>query len=86
MIFSLQNDIVGRRMVLGYDNLPSNDINLEKLSNKIPSKSVETFLRKTLTLEGFSEVINSPFVENQSSNCFTVDNLSIAIEIQCELH
>ena len=60
--------------MIGYNNLPSNQVNLDKLSNPLPSKSVETFLRKTLTLEGFSEVINSPFTENQSSDSFFVDN------------
>ena len=73
-IFSI-NDIAEEiARVIGYNNLPSNQVNLDKLSNPLPSKSVETFLRKTLTLEGFSEVINSPFTENQSSDSFFVDN------------
>ena len=73
-IFSI-NDIAEEiARVIGYDNLPSNQVNLDKLSNSLPSKSVETFLRKTLTLEGFSEVINSPFTENQSSDSFFIDN------------
>ena len=73
-IFSL-NDIAEEiARVIGYNNLPSNQVNLDKLSNSFPSKSAETFLRKTLTLEGFSEVINSPFTENQSSDSFLVDN------------
>lgn len=73
-IFSI-NDIAEEiARVIGYDNLPSNQVNLDKLSNSFPSKSVETFLRKTLILEGFSEVINSPFTENQSSDSFLVDN------------
>ena len=73
-IFSL-NDIAEEiARVIGYDNLPSNQVNLDKLSNSFPSKSAETFLRKILTLEGFSEVINSPFTENQSSDSFLVDN------------
>ena len=69
--------------MIGYNNLPSNQVNSDKLSNPLPSKSVETFLRKTLTLEGFSEVINSPFTENQSSDSFLLITLSIAIEIHC---
>lgn len=73
-IFSL-NDIAEEiARVIGYDNLPSNQVNLDKLSNSFPSKSAETFIRKILTLEGFSEVINSPFTENQSSDSFLVDN------------
>ena len=73
-IFSI-NDIAEEiARVIGYDNLPSNQVNLDKFSNSLPSKSIETFLRKTLTLEGFSEVINSPFTENQSSDSFFIDN------------
>lgn len=73
-IFSI-NDIAEEiARVIGYDNLPSNQVNLDKFSNSLPSKSIETFLRKTLTFEGFSEVINSPFTENQSSDSFFIDN------------
>lgn len=73
-IFSL-NDIAEEiARVIGYDNLPSNQVNLDKLPNSFPSKSAETFIRKILTLKGFSEVINSPFTENQSSDSFLVDN------------
>ena len=48
--------------VIGYDNIPSNDINLDKLSNENCSKSAETFIRKKLMKEGFNEVINNPFI------------------------
>ena len=60
--------------VIGYDNIPSNDINLDKLSNENCSKSAETFIRKKLMKEGFNEVINNPFIDIHCKDCFEVDN------------
>ena len=60
--------------VIGYDNIPSNDINLDKLSNENCSKSAETFIRKKLMKEGFNEVINNPFIDIRCKDCFEVDN------------
>jgi len=60
--------------VIGYDNIPSNDINLDKLSNENCSKSPETFIRKKLMKEGFNEVINNPFIDIRCKDCFEVDN------------
>lgn len=60
--------------VIGYDNIPSNDINLDKLSNENCSKSAETFIRKKLMKQGFNEVINNPFIDIHCKDCFEVDN------------
>ena len=60
--------------VIGYDNIPSNDINLDKISNENCSKSAETFIRKKLMKEGFNEVINNPFIDIHCKDCFEVDN------------
>ena len=73
-IFSL-NDIAEEvARIIGYDNLPSKDINLYKLRNLNISKSEETFIRKRLIAEGFNEVINNPFTDIYTENCFEVDN------------
>ena len=72
---STLNDIAEEvARIIGYDNLPSKDINLYKFQNVKFSKSKETFIRKKLTKEGFSEVINNPFTDINAENCFKVDN------------
>ena len=69
-----QNDLAEEiARVIGYDNIARNEITIPKgkLSNDY---DLENKLRFFLLDHGFYEVINSPFVENGTSNSICVDN------------
>ena len=69
-----QNDLAEEiARVIGYDNIPRNEINIPK-TKKSNSKDIENKLRYFLLDNGFYEVINSPFVSLNSEEAIKVDN------------
>jgi len=61
--------------VIGYDNIESSNFNILFNKNISVNNIVESTLRRTLCDNGFSEVINPPFVSNQDEKIgIQVDN------------
>jgi phenylalanyl-tRNA synthetase beta chain len=61
--------------VIGYDNIDNSNFNILFNKNTSVNNSVESTLRRVLHDNGFSEVINSPFVSNQNEKTsIQVDN------------
>lgn len=59
--------------LIGYDNLKKSDIKLP-LNNNSTDLSLEDKVRSFLVEEGFSEVINFPFSENDNTGSVEIDN------------
>ena len=59
--------------LIGYDNLKKSDIKLP-LNNNSSDLSLEDKVRSFLVEEGFSEVINFPFSENDNTGSVEIDN------------
>ena len=59
---------------IGYDNIISNNFSLAKKKNTESVDSIETKIKNFLYEEGFSEVINNPFVSNKNDISIEVDN------------
>jgi phenylalanyl-tRNA synthetase beta chain len=57
--------------VIGYNNIPSQKINLPKLEK---SFSISNFLRNSLTKSGFTEVINFQFSNKVKNKSISIDN------------
>ena len=60
--------------VIGYDNLPREEISIPRSENLNNYKDVENKLRYFLLDHGFYEVINSPFVSLMSDKAIKIDN------------
>ena len=60
--------------VIGYDNIPKNDLKVLKNSNKKNNTTKENLIRNYLINKGFNEVINDPFVGEKSPESIKVDN------------
>lgn len=72
-----ENDIAEEiARVIGYDNIPNQLIKIPQLSNT-PHKNFELLqqnIKSLLINEGFFEVINNPFVSNETKNSIKLDN------------
>tara|TARA_B100001093_G_scaffold130263_1_gene122870 strand:+ start:170 stop:2095 length:1926 start_codon:yes stop_codon:yes gene_type:complete len=67
-----ENDIAEEiARVIGYNNIPSQKINLPKLEKGF---SLSNFLRKSLTKSGFTEVINFQFSNKDKNKSISIDN------------
>ena len=60
--------------VIGYNNIPKNNLKVLKTINTKNIDSYENLIRDYLINKGFNEVINDPFVEKKSSESIKVDN------------
>ncbi|MFL2721443.1 MAG: phenylalanine--tRNA ligase subunit beta [Gammaproteobacteria bacterium] len=60
--------------VIGYNNIPKNNLKVLKTINVRNIASNENLIRNYLIKNGFNEVINDPFVENESRGSISVDN------------
>ena len=60
--------------VIGYNNIPKNNLKVLKTINTKNNDSYENLIRDYLINKGFNEVINDPFVEKKSSESIKVDN------------
>lgn len=69
-----QNDLAEEiARLIGYDNIPSIEFNINNTINKIKLNS-EYKLKKLLIDNGFYEVINNPFAIEGSEGAITIDN------------
>tara|TARA_B100000989_G_scaffold61473_1_gene42303 strand:- start:4494 stop:6398 length:1905 start_codon:yes stop_codon:yes gene_type:complete len=69
-----QNDLAEEiARLVGYNNIKSSKLNIKNLITN-HKESKEDKLKKVLTDSGFSEVINYPFVEENSHESIKVDN------------
>ena len=59
--------------IIGYDNIPSKIFNIENNSDQ-SKLNTEKKLKAFLVSNGFSEVINFPFTQNQDKNSIVLDN------------
>jgi len=61
--------------VIGYDNIESQPLRIPKLPDENQdSKLLEQNIKNFLTDHGFFEVINTPFINSETSNSIKVDN------------
>ena len=60
--------------VIGYNNIPKNNLKILKTLNTKNITSKENSIRNYLINNGFNEVINDPFVEKKSNESIKVDN------------
>ena len=68
-----QNDLAEEvARVIGYNNIPIVKLNIPKKPNK--EVSLENSIRSYLVDNGFYEVINAPFINNNHSHSIKVDN------------
>jgi phenylalanyl-tRNA synthetase beta chain len=58
--------------VIGYDNIKSTPINLQKIADNLDGKVAK--LESLLVKNGFSEVINFPFTPNKEKESINIDN------------
>ena len=58
--------------VIGYNNIKSTPINLQKIADNFDGKVVK--LESLLVKNGFSEVINFPFTSNKEKESINIDN------------
>jgi len=71
---SNQNDLAEEiARIIGYNNIPNSSINIPKSSQSLVEQKDDK-LRHYLIENGFSEVINFPFVGNKENNSISVDN------------
>ena len=69
-----QNDLAEEiARLVGYNNIESSKLNIKNYITKL-KESKEDKLKKVLTDKGFSEVINYPFVKENSYESIKVDN------------
>ncbi len=71
-----QNDLAEEiARLVGFDNIPSKNINIKTISNKKISKpsSVEN-IKSILIQSGFCEVINQPFINTDNKQAIKIDN------------
>ena len=60
--------------VIGYNNIPKNNLKVLKTLNTKNITSKENLIRNYLINNGFNEVINDPFVGKKSNESIRVDN------------
>ena len=60
--------------VIGYNNIPKNNLKVLKTHNTKNNTSNENLIRNYLIKNGFNEVINDPFVGIKSTQSIEVDN------------
>ena len=60
--------------VIGYNNIPKNNLKILKTLNTKNITSKENLIRNYLINNGFNEVINNPFVVKKSNESIKVDN------------
>ena len=60
--------------VIGYNNIPKNNLKVLKTHNIKNNTSNENLIRNYLIKNGFNEVINDPFVGIKSTQSIEVDN------------
>ena len=69
-----QNDLAEEiARIIGYDNIPFNELNIINNEKKI-SFNNENKIKRLLIDNGFNEVINNPFVRDESKAAIKVDN------------
>ena len=69
-----QNDIAEEiARVIGYNNIQNSKINIQNF-NRPKNKKLHHQLRSFFIENGFSEVINFPFVKSNQGQCISVDN------------
>ena len=61
--------------VIGYDNIEAKTLKIPKLSNyNNDSHFIEQNLKNLLIDHGFFEVVNNPFINNETNNVIRIDN------------
>ena len=60
--------------VIGYDNIDKNDLKIINSFSKKNTNTKENIIRKYLIKNGFNEIINDPFVEENLPESIIIDN------------
>ena len=69
-----QNDLAEEiARTIGYDEIENKSLEIKKSLNESPRKSIST-LKRLLSMEGFTEVINFPFTSIETKDVIAIDN------------